>query len=161
MVEVDGGGFAHGGIDLAGVADVETEGRIRQIFEDFNQIAGGLSDGLALVHVLDAEMVAQVRPLLRTIHYVRRIIKRMPQPIKIRGRFASVEDTAATLGVSPSRTKELVELAKKSGARVAFRSSKNGSFVAYKKMKSGSSATVSRTASSRRHAGTSKKKSTR
>ena len=67
----DGGGFAHGGIDLAGVADVETEGRVRQTFEDFNQIAGGLSDGLALVHVLDAETVAQARPLLRPIHHVR------------------------------------------------------------------------------------------
>ena len=30
----DGGGFAHGGIDLASVADIETEGRVRKTFED-------------------------------------------------------------------------------------------------------------------------------
>jgi len=66
-----GGGFAPGGIDLAGVADIETEGRVRQTLENFNQIAGGLSDGLALVHVLNAETVAQARPLLRPIHHAR------------------------------------------------------------------------------------------
>jgi hypothetical protein len=88
-------------------------------------------------------------------------MKSMPQPIRVRGRFATAQDTAETLGVSPSRTRELVELARTSGGSVAFREAKNGSFVAYKKMKSGPSATAVRSNNSGRHAETAKKKSHR
>jgi hypothetical protein len=37
----------------------------------------------------------------------------MPQPIKIRGRFATVRDTAEALGVSQSRVRALVDVLKR------------------------------------------------
>jgi hypothetical protein len=37
----------------------------------------------------------------------------MSQPIILRGRFATVKDTARTLGVSRSQTQELIEMVKK------------------------------------------------
>ena len=83
----------------------------------------------------------------------------MPQPIKVRGRFATAYDTAETLGVSPSRTQELIEAVKRMTQGVVYRSSKGGSFAARKKMKTGSPATAVRTKkNSGRHAEATKKK---
>ena len=48
-------------------------------------------------------------------------------PIKVRGRFASAYDTAKTLGVSPSRTRELINTAQALTSRVgAKESDQNG-----------------------------------
>jgi len=84
----------------------------------------------------------------------------VPQPIKVRGRFATAYDTAETLGVSPSRTQELIEAVKKMTQGVVYRSSnKSGSFTARKKMKAGSPATgVGMKKNSARHAEATKKK---
>lgn len=84
----------------------------------------------------------------------------MPQPIKVRGRFATAYDTAETLGVSPSRTQELIEAVKKMTQGVVYRSSnKSGSFAVRKKMKAGSPATgVGMKKNSARHAEATKKK---
>jgi hypothetical protein len=83
----------------------------------------------------------------------------MPQPIKVRGRFATARDTAATLGVSASRTRELIEAVKKFTERVVYRDSEHGSFAAHKKSKTVSPVTaVRRKKSSGRHAESSKKK---
>lgn len=85
----------------------------------------------------------------------------MPQPIKVRGRFATAYDTAETLGVSPSRTQELIEAVKKMTQGVVYRSSnKSGSFTARKKMKAGSPATGvgMKKKNSARHAEATKKK---
>jgi hypothetical protein len=80
----------------------------------------------------------------------------MPQPIKVRGRFATARDTAATLGVSPSRTRELIEAVKKFTERVVYR---DGGFVAHKKSKTVSPVTaVRRKKGSGRHAESTKKK---
>ncbi|MBS1853041.1 MAG: hypothetical protein JST79_19225 [Acidobacteria bacterium] len=69
----------------------------------------------------------------------------MPRPIKLRGRFATVFETAETLGVSPLRTRQLIALARKS--------SENGSLH-----KMGSPATVLKSKKgSRRHAAIKKK----
>jgi hypothetical protein len=54
----------------------------------------------------------------------------MPQPIKVRGRFATARDTARTLGVSASRTRELIDAVRKFTERL--RESKNGTVAAYK-----------------------------
>ena len=86
-----------------------------------------------------------------------RIIKQMPQPIKVRGRFATAQDTAKTLGVSASRTKELIELARKFTGEIRYRSA-NSNWAARKKMRTGPSATAVRTKKSGRHAGAAKKK---
>jgi hypothetical protein len=84
----------------------------------------------------------------------------VPKPIKVRGRFATAYDTAETLGVSPSRTQELIEAVKRMTQGVVYRSSnKDGSFVARKKMKTGSPATAVRMKkNSGRHAEATKKK---
>jgi hypothetical protein len=83
----------------------------------------------------------------------------VPQPIKVRGRFATAYDTAETLGVSPSRTQELIEAVKRMTQGVVYRSSnKDGSFAARKK-KTGSPATAVRMKkNSGRHAEATKKK---
>src|SRR5882757_7160089 len=52
------------------MADIETEGSVGQSCEDFDKIAGCLSDRLSFVHVLYAETVAQARPLLWVIDNV-------------------------------------------------------------------------------------------
>jgi len=83
-------------------------------------------------------------------------MNQMPQPIKVRGRFATAQDTAKTLGVSASRTKELIELAKKFTGEIHYRNSEGN--WARKKTRTGSSATAVRTKKSGRHAEAAKKK---
>ena len=41
------------------------------------------------------------------------IINPVPQPIKVRGRFATVRDTAEALGVSESRVRGLIDVLKR------------------------------------------------
>jgi hypothetical protein len=79
----------------------------------------------------------------------------MPQPIKVRGRFATARDTARTLGVSASRTRELIDAVRKFTERL--RESKNGTVAAYKRMKN-SPAPAVKMNKSRRHAEATKKK---
>ncbi|MGH9504877.1 MAG: hypothetical protein ACRD20_18655 [Terriglobales bacterium] len=84
----------------------------------------------------------------------------MQQPIKVRGRFATVHDTAETLGVSQSRTRALIRTVKEFTEGIAYRDYTNGSFAARKKTKSGSPATAVRMKkNSGRHAEAAKKKS--
>jgi hypothetical protein len=45
----------------------------------------------------------------------------MTQPIKVRSRFATAYDTARVLGVSSSRTRQLIAAAKEYTTRVAHR----------------------------------------
>jgi hypothetical protein len=48
-------------------------------------------------------------------------LETMTQPIKVRSRFATAYDTARVLGVSSSRTRQLIAAAKKYATRVAHR----------------------------------------
>ena len=57
-------GFAHSGVDLAGMPNVEAEGSVRQALEDSSEIAGRLADRLPFVHVLDAESISESCPAL-------------------------------------------------------------------------------------------------
>jgi hypothetical protein len=77
----------------------------------------------------------------------------MPQPIKVRGRFATARDTARTLGVSASRTRELIDAVRKFTERLP--ESKNGRVAAYKRMKNSPAVKMNK---SRRHAEATKKK---
>jgi hypothetical protein len=65
----------------------------------------------------------------------------MPQPIKVRGRFATPYDVAETLGVSASRTRQLIEMARKHTQGMIDRNTESGSFVAHRK-KTGSRASA-------------------
>jgi len=49
----------------------------------------------------------------------------MAHPIRLRGRFATVRDTAETLGVSASRTRELIDMVRKTHPATALRASKS------------------------------------
>jgi hypothetical protein len=49
----------------------------------------------------------------------------MAHPIKLRGRFATVRDTAEALGVSASRTRELIDMVRKTYPATALRANKN------------------------------------
>jgi hypothetical protein len=53
----------------------------------------------------------------------------MSSPIKVRGRFASAHDTAKALGVSASRTKQLIATARHLTVRLADRGSDTGPLV--------------------------------
>lgn len=79
----------------------------------------------------------------------------MQQPIKVIGRFATVHDTAKTLGVSPARTRELIEAAKEF---FPYRSSRSGSFVTHDRKTGSRAGAVKMKKSSGRHAETGKKK---
>jgi hypothetical protein len=57
----------------------------------------------------------------------------MRQRIEIRGRFATPYDIAETLGVSASRTRELIEMARKHTQGMVRRKSEGTSLVAHKK----------------------------
>ena len=50
-------------------------------------------------------------------------------PIKVRGRFATAYDTAETLGVSPSRARELIKTARALTARVVQREAGTDEFI--------------------------------
>ena len=50
-------------------------------------------------------------------------------PIKVRGRFATAHDTARTLGVSASRTNELIKTVREYTERIARRDSSAGEFT--------------------------------
>ena len=50
-------------------------------------------------------------------------------PIKVHGRFATTHDTARTLGVSASRTKELIARVREYTERIARRDSNTGEFT--------------------------------
>lgn len=65
----------------------------------------------------------------------------MAQPIKVRGRFATPYDVAETLGVSASRTRQLIEMARKHTQGMIDRNTESGSFVAHRK-KTGSRASA-------------------
>lgn len=96
----------------------------------------------------------------------------MPHPIKLRGRFATAWDTAEALGVSASRTRELIEAVRKFAQSVADREARNNGFGAHKnartkKTRRGASPTASTIApgpavrmkkNSGRHAEATKKK---
>jgi len=56
-------------------------------------------------------------------------LKTMTQPIKVRSRFATAYDTARVLGVSSSRTRQLIAAAKKYATRAAHRDDLAGQFV--------------------------------
>ena len=49
----------------------------------------------------------------------------MAHPIKLRGRFATIRDTAEALGVSASRTRELIDMVRKTYPGTALRSTKS------------------------------------
>lgn len=86
------------------------------------------------------------------------IIEAMQQPIKVRGRFASAYDTARTLGVSPSRTSELIATVKEFTKRVGRRDPVAVEF-AHRKNKKGTRATVQKKSSGRNARATDKKTS--
>jgi hypothetical protein len=71
--------------------------------------------------------------------YIGVIMNSMPQPIKLRGRFATPYDIAETLGVSASRTRQLIEMAREHTQGKVHRKQENGSFVS-QKQKTGSRA---------------------
>lgn len=84
-------------------------------------------------------------------------MKIMPQPIKVRGRFATAHDTAETLGVSPSRTQELIEVVRKSTQGAV--NHKTDGFVARRKMRTRSPANAATMKkNSGRHAEASRKR---
>jgi hypothetical protein len=57
----------------------------------------------------------------------------MRQRIEIRGRFATPYDIAETLGVSASRTRQLIEMARQSTQGMVHPKAGDGSLVARKK----------------------------
>jgi hypothetical protein len=83
----------------------------------------------------------------------------MPQPIKVRGRFATPYDVAETLGVSASRTRQLIEMARKHTQGMIDRNTESGSFAHKKSKTSRPAPAVRMKKSSRRHAEATKKKS--
>jgi len=65
----------------------------------------------------------------------------MAQAIKVDSQFATVRDTARTLGVSRSRTDQLINRARKLTSRIIIRNSSAGEFAAGGQVKRKSAAT--------------------
>jgi hypothetical protein len=85
-------------------------------------------------------------------------LETMPQPIKLRGRFATPYDVAETLGVSASRTRQLIEMAKKHTRGIVYRDTESGSFAAHKKKTGSRASTVGMKKSNGRQAHAAKNK---
>ena len=63
--------FKHRGVDLPGVAHVEAELGLRQLLEQVGEFLGAPSDGLSLVHVLDAQGRTHCCPQWEIVNDVR------------------------------------------------------------------------------------------